>query len=89
VVGEFLLECCCENPLTSTSAGELYRRYDSWCITNAERPLSKRFFARRMKDRGFESRRSTGNQLVWDGVGIAQQASDMPVEQVMEKIALM
>ena len=51
-IGGFLDACCVEDPAASVSAGDLFRRYERWCVEAGEQPLLQRGFGTRMTERG-------------------------------------
>ena len=66
----FLDEQCRVGVEMRIGATELYRFYSEWCETMNERPLRQNLFGMRIKERGFESRRSGSNgSSVWHGIG--------------------
>jgi P4 family phage/plasmid primase-like protien len=69
VLGAFLRECCRKGPDENTGTQDLYKAYRFWCEDGGERPEGKRKFSSRLKERGFESRRSGANgSYEWQGV---------------------
>jgi phage/plasmid-associated DNA primase len=69
VLGAFLRECSRKDPDEKTGTQDLYKAYRVWCDDGGERPEGKRKFSSRLKERGFESRRSGANgSYEWQGV---------------------
>jgi putative DNA primase/helicase len=69
VIGAFLRECCRKDPDENTGTQDLYKAYRFWCEDGGERPEGKRKFSSRLKERGFESRRSGANgSYEWQGI---------------------
>lgn len=64
---EFLEENCATDKTSEESNKKLYEAYWQWCYQNKEHPLSRRAFGLRLRDRGFEQRKSNGNRI-WIGV---------------------
>jgi putative DNA primase/helicase len=46
----------------------LYNRYSKIAEDNNERALSSKFFATKMREKGFHAERRTGNQMYWKGI---------------------
>ena len=76
ILGDFVAQRCVVNPLASTVVADSYRAYESWCIDAAERPVTKRTFVSRMRERGLQTRHGSGNILVWDGLALPEPAPD-------------
>ncbi|HEY2474092.1 MAG TPA: phage/plasmid primase, P4 family [Candidatus Cybelea sp.] len=70
VFSGFIDEKCEIDPRGDVSAGELYRAYKSWADANGDKPLSQRWFALRLTERGFQSQRSRKERL-WSGLRLA------------------
>lgn len=47
---------------------DVYQAYERWALTNREKPLSMRKFAKMMEERGFPKKRGTGNKTVFIGL---------------------
>jgi P4 family phage/plasmid primase-like protien len=69
LVGRWLAECCLLSPNSETSSTEIYSNYKQWCIDNGLRPASNVSLGRRLGERGFNSRRSSG-KTIWCGISI-------------------
>jgi putative DNA primase/helicase len=69
VIGNFLKERCAQTPGTSIRARELFKCYQDWCDENNERACSERLFGLRLKELGFEQKRTTEGRN-WLGIGI-------------------
>ena len=72
ILGDFVAQRCVLNPLASTVVADSYRDYEAWCAATAERPVTKRTFISRMRERGLQTRHGSGNVLVWDGLALAE-----------------
>ena len=70
VLGQFLEDSCLQQPTASVPKGELYTAYEAWCEQSGERPIAKRTFGQRLREKGFEERKS-GTHL-WVGIGLLQ-----------------
>ena len=58
VLADFIKECCdVSDPNAETPFQDLYFRYQDWCIAEDEEPISKKEFARRLTERGFNGGR--------------------------------
>lgn len=69
LVGRWLAECCRQSPSLETSSTEIYSNYKQWCIDNGLKPASNISLGRRLGERGFSSRRSSGSTL-WAGLAV-------------------
>lgn len=58
VLSGFLQECCVFDPKRKVTANQLYERYQEWCSTNDEEPVSKKVFGKMLAARGIEVKRS-------------------------------
>jgi putative DNA primase/helicase len=67
VLGNFIKECCIQNPGVSIRARELFRAYQEWCEENNERACSERFLSLRLKELGLERSR-TAEARYWRGI---------------------
>lgn len=75
-MGTFINDCCVENWDAKVSVSGLYKAYVEWCEENGERPMNQRMFSKRMKERGYKQKKSTGGKRVWDGIGISYDGTD-------------
>jgi putative DNA primase/helicase len=61
ILGQFLSECCIEDPDSRVRAADLYQHYVNWAQQQGYRhPLTANAFGRRLGDRGFESAKPGG-----------------------------
>jgi putative DNA primase/helicase len=67
VLGNFIKECCVQNPNASVRARELFRAYQEWCGENNERACSERFLSLRLQELGLERFR-TAEARFWRGI---------------------
>lgn len=81
ILGDFVAQRCVLNPLASTVVADSYRAYEAWCIDTAERPVTKRTFVSRMRERGLQTRHGSGNILVWDGLALPENIADSELMQ--------
>ena len=82
ILGDFVAQRCVLNPLASTVVADSYRAYESWCIDTAERPVTKRTFVSRMRERGIQTRHGSGNILMWDGLALPEPLPDSDLMQM-------
>ena len=69
-LASFLDQKCRTGSGLKVGATELYRLYSNWCNASNERPLRQNQFGQKIKERGFESRRSGANgNSEWHGIG--------------------
>ena len=69
VIGNFLKEKCFIDLKYSIRIRELYKAYSDWCDDNKEHAVSERFFSMRLKDMGYEQRR-TSEARFWSGLAL-------------------
>ncbi len=81
ILGDFVAQRCVMNPLASTIVADSYRAYENWCIDTAERPITKRTFVSRMRERGLQTSHASGNILVWDGLALPEPILDSELIQ--------
>jgi len=67
----FIEEKCLVEESACAGSGELYQSYRSWAEANGERPLSQKWFALRLSDRGFNQQRSKKKRL-WMGLELLE-----------------
>ena len=80
ILGDFVAQRCVQNPLASTPVADSYRDYEAWCAATAERPVTKRTFVSRMRERGVQTKHGSGHVLVWDGLALAEpDAESIPL----------
>ncbi len=59
----FLSECCVEGAEAKTLLKDMYSAYRRWAESNGEHPAGKSTLSSQLKERGFDCRKSTGNQV--------------------------
>ncbi|MCQ8128574.1 phage/plasmid primase, P4 family [Methylomonas rivi] len=69
LIGRWLAECCRQSPSFETSSTDIYSNYKQWCIDNGLKPANNISLGRRLGERGFNSRRSSGSTL-WAGLAV-------------------
>jgi putative DNA primase/helicase len=69
LIGRWLAECCKLSPRDETSSTEIYSNYKNWCMDNGLRPASNVSLGRRLAERGFSCRQSSGKRL-WSGLSV-------------------
>jgi len=67
IIGNFIKERCIQGLEGSIKARELFKCYQDWCIENNEHAVSERFLGLRLKELGFEQKRSNDGRY-WQGV---------------------
>ncbi|MGZ8915198.1 MAG: phage/plasmid primase, P4 family [Methylobacter sp.] len=69
LIGNWLAECCKVSARDEASSTELYSSYKNWCLDNGLRPASNVSLGRRLSERGFGLRQSSGKRL-WAGLSV-------------------
>jgi putative DNA primase/helicase len=69
VIGNFIKESCIQKPEASIRIRELFKAYQEWCEQNNEHAVSERFLGLRLKEMGFEQKRSSEARY-WLGLGL-------------------
>jgi putative DNA primase/helicase len=69
VIGTFLKERCRVDFDLAIRIKELYKAYADWCDENKEHAVSERFFTLRLKEMGYEQKR-TAEARYWSGIAI-------------------
>jgi putative DNA primase/helicase len=77
ILGDFVAQCCVQNPLGAAVVSDTYRAYETWCLDTAELPVKKRTFVNRLRERGLKTKYGSGHILLWDGLALAEA---MPAE---------
>ena len=73
VIGNFLKECCVAKEGVSIRIRELNKAYAEWCDENNEHAVSERFFTLRLKEIGYEQRR-TSEARYWSGLALQEKS---------------
>jgi putative DNA primase/helicase len=60
VLQQFIEDECSRDPGSRISSSELYRGYQSWCMSSGLRTMSDRTFGKKLTAKGYESRKSNG-----------------------------
>lgn len=68
-MGDFYSDCCVFTDGAQASAKELYEAYQKWAEESQEKPMSKRGFGLKLKQRGLQQDR-TGSKRSWRGIGL-------------------
>jgi putative DNA primase/helicase len=77
IVGQFLKQCCVQEPLGRVQVKVLHDAYTQWCAEVGESPLTRRKLGERLRERGFpEPQRGTGNVMYHHGLSLL----DTPVK---------
>lgn len=69
-IGNFLQECCIFNENAKCKIADLYSTYSYWCSENGEYELTKNKFNRKLEERGFSKKISTGGYPYFFGIGL-------------------
>jgi len=77
LLANFLDEACNVSPDAKAQSSELYQSYRQWCEANGVFPLNHTNFSLRLKERGFEKRKSNG-RFVYIGVGLKAAGLPLP-----------
>ena len=67
VIGNFIKERCVQGKGMSIKARELFKCYQDWCDDHNEHAVSERFLGLRLKEMGFEQKRSNDGRH-WQGI---------------------
>jgi putative DNA primase/helicase len=74
VVGNFLAECCADDPHGTVKAADLYRAYLAWCDSGKEHAESQRKFGEVLRERGYShGTRATGGATTWRGIRLGSE----------------
>lgn len=86
-LGAFLEDCCVVSPNARVSPNKLFGAYRVWSEETDEKPMSRRIFVKRLKERGFkQGKDSTGRY--WDGIGLLDQQQNTENEEKDEAFEL-
>jgi putative DNA primase/helicase len=69
-IAAFVEECCVVDVTIKVRLKDLYGGYQVWCRENGFHQLSSRMLKQKLKERGYDSRNSTGNQVFVYGLGM-------------------
>jgi putative DNA primase/helicase len=67
VIGNFIKERCVQGVNCTIKARELFKCYEEWCDDHNEHAVSERFLGLRLKEMGFEQKRSNDGRY-WLGI---------------------
>jgi putative DNA primase/helicase len=67
-LGQFVADCCQLDRLATSKASDVRKRYEDWCKSNGEHPISGRRFGEYLTDRGVIRRTSNGTW--YDGLAL-------------------
>ncbi|MCZ6770496.1 MAG: phage/plasmid primase, P4 family [Proteobacteria bacterium] len=74
ILGDWIEECCEEDPHAKVSAKELYTSYRNWSQSSGHQPVSKKRLSQKLQNRGIERTR-TGKGRFY--VGLALKTIDL------------
>lgn len=66
---QFIEACTIRNERARTKAGELYKSYKDWCAAQYCEPMNQTSFGRRMRERGIDKEKISGNPC-YIGIGL-------------------
>lgn len=69
-INMFIKDCCKTEPDLKSSVKELHECYIKWCEGAGERPLGKRSFGSRLREKGYSTAPGTHNYPYWQGIGV-------------------
>lgn len=72
----FIDECCLVSPTAKVKAADLYAAYARWADTGGEYQLSRSELLKRLGERGFEVRKSTGGFYWVFGLGLLNEVNE-------------
>ena len=73
IIGDWIDECCVEDPHAKVSAKDLYASYRNWSQASGQHPFGKKRFSQKLEGKGFEKDR-TGQVRFY--VGLALKTND-------------
>ena len=73
LIGTWMAECCDLSPMNESSSTDIYTNYQNWCVSNGLRPNSNVALGRRLGERGYNCRQSSGKRL-WAGIAVKPQS---------------
>jgi putative DNA primase/helicase len=56
LIGEFINECCIQDPDVKVPSKDLYLAYSNWCENSGEYQLIQNWFGRKLREKGFENK---------------------------------
>jgi putative DNA primase/helicase len=78
VLAGFIEDRCVVDPDAWAAFADLYASYQEWCDESGEKAETKRRFGTRLKERGFEPGRGTGNTPIRRGIGLRDDRRSDP-----------
>jgi putative DNA primase/helicase len=75
ILGPYLDENIIIHPSAKVESKKLYENYKRWCYENDEMELKNRTFYRQLVTRGYKKERTTGNKIVFVGIGLKKEQS--------------
>ena len=70
ILGQFLAECCTENPALHTPAANLYRAYVAWAESSNVAAVTRDAFGSAMSERGKFTRAKVGGVMRYRGIAL-------------------
>jgi putative DNA primase/helicase len=78
VVGNFLSDCCIQQPTAIARVQELWKVYVEWCQQNGETPSPSKEFNKRIREKGFHANKGTNGYTTWRGLGLLTEPNAVP-----------
>ena len=75
VFGDWIEECCVQDPAAITSVSDLYGPYNEWCRASGYHPFGMKRFGMRLADRGYRRVRDS-NSRGYAGLSIRAASKD-------------
>jgi P4 family phage/plasmid primase-like protien len=80
ILGGFLDALCDISPHDSEKIALIYAAYESWCISEKEKPKSKRAFGLALRERGFTNHKGTGGARYYRGLKLKMSPKQQGIE---------
>lgn len=87
IIGEFMEDRCSTNPKDECPVSELYSAYAAWCEESGERPLTKRGFGAKVRDRGFVVNVQHARSRNWVGLALRPTSFSFSGVRIGEQVA--
>jgi len=82
-IGEFFNACCKMKKDATVTKAKLYQAFQDWCEKNGEKPMPKRRFGSKLKERGISDGKLSGDR-VWLGIDLLVEESScvVPTQEI-------
>ena len=74
IIGDWIDECCIEDPNAKVSVKDLYASYRNWSQASGQHPFGKKRFSQKLQNKGFERARTGQGRFF---VGLALKTIDL------------